>query len=191
MEKVGCLNSWTPCNDRKVLLILDNHQSHISIEAITFAKENGIVLLTIPPHTSNKLQPLDLIVFEPFKTFVSQGITDWIIPNPGKTISIYDLPLICLTAWDRAVTPVNIKSGFLSSGIFPLDRSIFSDQDFLCSTVTDRPLARNEEQRENSSDKISQTASISIPTSVASPNFGKLTQDVQNQTKETRFLSPE
>ena len=61
----------------------------------------------------------------------------------------------------------------------------------MCSTVTDRPLARNEKQRENSSDKISQTASISILTSVASPNLGKLTQDVQNQTEETRFLSPE
>ena len=58
----------------------------------------------------------------------------------------------------------------------------------MCSAVTDRLLARNEEERENSSDKISQTASISIPTSVASPNLGKLTQDVQNQTKKT---SPE
>ena len=61
----------------------------------------------------------------------------------------------------------------------------------MCSTVTDRPLARNEDQRENSSDKISQTASTSIPTSVASLNLGKLIQDIQNQTKETRFLSPE
>ena len=114
------------------------------------------------------------------------------ISNPEKTISIYDLPLICSTAWDRAATPVNIKSGFLSSGILPLDRSIFSDQDFLCSALTGRSLARNnKEQRENFPEKISQTASISIPTSVASPNLGKLTQDAQNQTKETRFLSPE
>ena len=29
-------------NDRKVLLILDNYQSHISIESITFAKENAL-----------------------------------------------------------------------------------------------------------------------------------------------------
>ena len=150
--------NFTHCsNDRKVFLSLDNHQSHISIEAITFAKENGIVLLTIPQRTSNKLQPLDLTVFGPFKTFVSQGINDWMISNPGKTISIYDLPLICSTVWDKAATPVNIKSGFLWSGrpIFPSDRSIFSDQNFLCFAVTDRPLARNEEQRENSPHKIS------------------------------------
>ena len=77
------------------------------------------------------------------------------ISNPGKTISSYDLPLICSTTWDRAATPVNIKSGFLSSGIFPLDTSIFLDQDFSFSAVTDRPLARNEKQRENSPHKIS------------------------------------
>ena len=124
--------NFTRCsNDRKVLLILDNHLSHISIAAITFAKENGIVLLTIPPHTSNKLQPLDLTVFGPFRTFVSQGINDWMISNPGKTISIYNLPLICSTAWDGAATFVNIKSGFLSSGIFPLDGSIFFRSRFL------------------------------------------------------------
>ena len=61
----------------------------------------------------------------------------------------------------------------------------------MCFAVADRPLARNEEQRKNSPDKISQTASISISTRVASPNSGKLTQDAQNQTKETRFFSSE
>lgn len=39
---------------------MDNHETHVSIQAITKAKENGIVLLTIPPHTSHKLQPLDM-----------------------------------------------------------------------------------------------------------------------------------
>ena len=92
---------------------------------------------------------------------------------------------------DTAVIPVNIKSSFLSGGIFPLDRSIFSKQDFLCSAVTDRPLEGKEEQRENFSDKIFETASISTLTSVACPNSNTLIPDPQNQTKETKFLSPE
>ena len=40
---------------RPILLILDNHQSHISLQAVEFARTHGIVLLTIPPHTSHKL----------------------------------------------------------------------------------------------------------------------------------------
>lgn len=46
-----------PCKQDQVLLILDNHASHSSIPAINVAKENGILLPTLPPHTSDKLEP--------------------------------------------------------------------------------------------------------------------------------------
>ena len=39
------------------LLIIDNHSSHVNIDAVNFACENGIVLLTIWPHTTHKMQP--------------------------------------------------------------------------------------------------------------------------------------
>ncbi len=42
----------TNCSiDHPVLLILDHHESHISLKAVTTAKENGVVMLTLPPHT--------------------------------------------------------------------------------------------------------------------------------------------
>ena len=41
----------------KILLILDNHESHISLDVIDKAKSAGIVMLTIPPHTSHQLNP--------------------------------------------------------------------------------------------------------------------------------------
>jgi len=41
--------------ERPVLLLMDNHESHISIQAIELAKENDVVLLTFPPHCSHKL----------------------------------------------------------------------------------------------------------------------------------------
>ena len=50
----------TKCSkDRPAILILDNHDSHISIEAIDLSKENNVTLLTLPPHCSHKLQLLD------------------------------------------------------------------------------------------------------------------------------------
>lgn len=42
-----------------MLLIMNNHETHISISVINFAKDNGIVLLRMPTHTSHRLQPLD------------------------------------------------------------------------------------------------------------------------------------
>ena len=52
--------------ERKVLLILDNLAALVSLMAVEFCREHGIALLTIPPNTSHKLQPLDVAVYNPF-----------------------------------------------------------------------------------------------------------------------------
>ena len=81
-----------PSKDKKVLLLLDNHKSHIGIKIIDFARDNGVVILSFPPYCSNKLQPLDRSVFGPLKKYVSNAQDAWMRTHPGKTISIYDLP---------------------------------------------------------------------------------------------------
>lgn len=53
-------------NGKEVLLVLDNRESHLSLAALNIARENGVVMLTFPPHTSHKLQPLDRTVFLAF-----------------------------------------------------------------------------------------------------------------------------
>ena len=58
--------------------------------------------------------------------------------NRGKTMTIYDIPDMVCTAFPRAFTPVNIQSSFKVARIFPFDRGIFSDLEFLSSDVTDR-----------------------------------------------------
>ena len=116
-------------SDHKVLLIMDNHESHLSLEAINYAREHGIVILTLPPHTSNKLQPLDRAIFGPFKTYYNQGVNAWMLENPGRPITTYDLAPIMSTSWDRGATPVNIKSGFRSTGIHPFDTNVFQESD--------------------------------------------------------------
>jgi hypothetical protein len=58
-----------PSETNKVLLILDNRGSHISIPVIDFCRQNFVTLLSFPPHTSHKLQPLDRGVYGPFKKF--------------------------------------------------------------------------------------------------------------------------
>lgn len=51
---------------RPVLLVLDGHGSHITIDVIYYARLNGIHLQCLPSHTSHVLQPLDVGEFEPF-----------------------------------------------------------------------------------------------------------------------------
>ena len=62
-----------PMKEDKVLLLLDNHQSHVYIEVIDYAKEHGVALLLFPPHCSHKLQPLDRAVYGPFKRYYNSA----------------------------------------------------------------------------------------------------------------------
>ena len=70
----------------RILLILDNHVSHCSMSNIIKAEELGIVILTIPPHTSHRLQPLDRTFFGPLKTLYHKECTNWQLTNPGKKL---------------------------------------------------------------------------------------------------------
>jgi len=46
--------------DNPFLLLVDNVETHFSLESLTLAKEKGLTILTFPPHCTHKLQPLDL-----------------------------------------------------------------------------------------------------------------------------------
>ncbi|CAM1313489.1 Uncharacterised protein g6278 [Pycnogonum litorale] len=129
-----------PSKEKPVLLILDNHDSHLGLETLTYAKENGVVMLSFPPHTSHKLQPLDVTVYGPFKNYIGDAHSTWLRNNPGRTISIYDIPKMVAEAWPRAATPANIMKGFETSGIAPFNRNRFTENDYRPSDVTDRPM---------------------------------------------------
>jgi hypothetical protein len=132
-------------------LILDNHDSHLSLDGIELCRESGIIILSLPPHCSHKLQPLDRSVYGPFKKYVNSMFDAWMRSNPGKTMSIYDIPGV--DALPLATTPKYIQSGFRVSGIWPLNRHIFTDDEFLTSAVTDRPYLINADNEEKNSDQ--------------------------------------
>ncbi|KAH9636837.1 hypothetical protein HF086_017080 [Spodoptera exigua] len=57
----------SPTVDNPVLLIIDNHSSYISLQASLYCRENNIIVLTVPPHSSHKLLPLDRAIYSPLK----------------------------------------------------------------------------------------------------------------------------
>ena len=57
------------------LLVIDGHTSHITIEVIRFCQVNSLVLLCLPPHTTHKLQPLDVSVFSPLAKRYSRELS--------------------------------------------------------------------------------------------------------------------
>jgi len=130
-----------PTLAKPVLLLMDNHNSHLSIDVIDLCKQSGVVLMSFPLHCSHKLQPLDRSVYGPLKRFINNSSDSWMKSNPGKTMTIYDIPGIVAQALPAAITPINIQMGFRVSGISPFNRDVFGDDEFLPSAVTDRALA--------------------------------------------------
>lgn len=66
-----------PSVDDPVLLLLDNHSSHLTIEALDIAAANGVRILSFPPHCSHRLHPLDVSVFGPVKAYFKSQVAAW------------------------------------------------------------------------------------------------------------------
>ncbi|XP_043474300.1 MFS-type transporter clz9-like [Leptopilina heterotoma] len=136
--------AFTRCTvENPILMLLDNHVSHRSLNVLKFCRENGIHFLSFPLHCSHRMQPLDVCVFGPFKKAANQLCKDWMRTNPSRVMQIYDLPAIFAQALLLSATEGYIKSAFRTPGIWPLNRQIFQDIDFLPSNVTDRPNPEN------------------------------------------------
>ena len=105
---------------RPVLLIQDGHGSHVSVELIELARANGVHLLFLPAQC-HCTQPLDVGLFEPFKSYFSKACTDYLTRNPGCVIIPEKLSSLVAEAWPKPFTPVNILAGFKKSGIYPLN----------------------------------------------------------------------
>jgi hypothetical protein len=127
--------------ENPILVLLDNHTSHRTYDVLKFCRENGIHMLSFPPHTSHRLQPLDVAVFGPVQTAANQLCADWVKSNPGHVMTPFHLPPIFTRSLELGATEQNIKSGFRASGIWPFDRQIFQDIDFMPSITTDRPYS--------------------------------------------------
>ncbi len=142
-NKSGWMTDFVKCTstsvNKKSLLIYDNHESHLGPTVLKYAKENGVIILTLPPHCSDRLQPLDVSVYKSLKTGYNAAAASWMSAHPGQTLTIYEIANLFTEAFEKAMTPKNVKSGFRACGIFPLDSEIFQDDDFFHSSVTDRP----------------------------------------------------
>ncbi|XP_060553673.1 uncharacterized protein LOC132714771 [Ruditapes philippinarum] len=130
--------------DDPILLILDGHASHVPPSLIEWAKERHLILFVLPAHTSHVLQPLDVAVFGPFKTFYYQECASFMQRNMGQIISRYDMAQLSCRANLKAMSPVNVQSAFRKTGILPLNRDIVSqDKLFPCETFREeKPIEK-------------------------------------------------
>jgi len=136
--------SVTRCSpDFPALIILDGHHSHKTLQAIDFAREHGITLLTLPPHSTHKLQPLDKSFFGALKSAYNVSTDSWLRCHPGKRVTTYDITEIFSQAYGKCATVEKATTGFAVTGIWPFRRDIFSYDDFEASRMVEFHPASN------------------------------------------------
>ncbi|XP_067937322.1 jerky protein homolog-like [Watersipora subatra] len=160
---------FTNCSlENPVLLIADNHSSHLSLEIWQFLRDHGINFVTIPPHTSHRIQPLDVSFFKPLKTNYAENVRLWLLKNPGKVVTPVDVAGIFNKAYSSTCRMDLAISGFLATGISPFNRSVFSDEDF--SIFKDDLEAANFEVPRPHHDNITEGMETCQPTGQTNKN---------------------
>ena len=108
------------------MLLLDNHGSHLTYEFIKFADEHGIVLFTLPPHTTHFLQPLDGLPFQVYKHYHGQAVTE-AARDGYDTFERQEFLEKLPSIWQKTFTGKTIQSSFKSCGLYPFNPSSIID----------------------------------------------------------------
>jgi hypothetical protein len=118
------------------LLVLDGHDSHHSTDFELHCKENNIITLCMPPHSSHILQPLDVGCFSPLKTAYGNQIEGMMRASITHITKEDFFPAFCM-AFQAAITPENIQGGFRGAGLVPFDpEKVISQLDIRLKTPT-------------------------------------------------------
>jgi len=138
-----------PSTENKVLLLLDGHSSHKSYEAISYARQHGVVIMCFPAHCTHRLQPLDCSFFGPLKGYYMQEATRWMKNHPGRQITQFQISTLFGAAYRRAATAENAFSAFQVTGIVPFNPNKFPDWMYAPSATTDQPAASSQAPPDN------------------------------------------
>ncbi len=115
-------------NNQTHLVLMDGHTAHTNNwSAIQSLIAANIQVILIPAHTSHFLQPLDKNPFSSFKFWWNICMEEFNRRNAGKALNNENFFSVFNLAWNKGMTPHNIRVGFKRTGIFPLDRSMISD----------------------------------------------------------------
>eukprot|EP00762_Andalucia_godoyi_P008174 ANDGO_07425.mRNA.1 hypothetical protein CAOG_08509 len=140
VEFLEDLKSQLPAErrDAKIILIVDGHSSHTTMEAVEWCCANNWELVTFPAHCTHKMQPLDVECYKTVKNafrYEKQRMGEQGI-DVGKHVLLQDGSVFRLTkggdvnthcllnAW-KNVSPMHVERAFQVTGLFPLRKNTF------------------------------------------------------------------
>lgn len=116
-------------NETWLVLFYDAFRAHMTARVIGILANSRIAVMVLPAHTSDRLQPLDVSVFGPFKHRTNQAVNDRlrsfvVASRSGLRFSSLDIWRCIQSGYRLSFSKENIESGFKKSGIWPLDFTV-------------------------------------------------------------------
>ena len=130
---------------RPVLLFLDGHASHVSVDVIDVAQENDVILFCLPPHTTHALQPLDVLVFRSLKSHFSKAVHSLCFTKKDFVVTKRDFARVVKVPFEKAFCISNIKSGFAKCGIHPYNPDAIDQSKLAPSLLSSSASSTTEE----------------------------------------------
>jgi hypothetical protein len=82
-------------------VFVDGHSFHVGYPVVMYCKEQGIILQTLPPPNG------------PFRRYFREDHDEFMRRNPGKAITIYDVPIISKLVIEKAFPEHSPRKDFL------------------------------------------------------------------------------
>ena len=173
---------------RPVLLVMDNHDSHISMEMIRTAQENNITLFGLPAHTTHLLQPLDVHINGPLKATFNKLANSLGFINKHQVLNKAKFPAVLSTSIDKYCSPANVKESLRKCGIYPFNPDAI-DKTQLTPTHNTKSsgtqTTENTATQEEPSTSSDSTTSTTCPPSTSSDSTTSTTCPPSTVTDQT------
>jgi hypothetical protein len=102
------------------MLLLDRHSSHVTPKFRDYCAQNRILLAVLPPHSSHRLQPLNVGMFKPLSTRYTNKL-NFFLQRSSRLLNVRKSDFLRLfwAAFTSSFTTNNILSSFAATGVSP------------------------------------------------------------------------
>lgn len=89
---------------------------------INYYIAHQIYLIVLPPHSTQTLQPLDIVIFKPLASAYNEQLNHFIFECAGLlNLRKGDFFRLFYAAWEASFTKKNIEKAFKAARIYPFD----------------------------------------------------------------------
>lgn len=104
-----------------VLLYVDGHVSHITMEMSDFCVQHKIEWIALFLNATHILQPMDVAVFRALKASYRKAVESWRFDNCEQGLTKYHFATVLKSALDSMNIQDVLKSGFRACGLHPFN----------------------------------------------------------------------